>query len=214
MKTRNYVFAFLIIFSFRTQIHAQTCMSPVIKIAYLDTLIGSGNAFNSISFPKFDPTLGTLTQVNISLQISILYNFQLKNGESVPINNYRVRVTRDDEISSASLLNNFFNNYSKTYGTYKLNASDGIAGCGPDFISVGPSFVMNRQTVTQTIYNTADFLGQGNVDFDYSTTTYSAVLGSVNNNFNSEATDTVVFKLEYVLCPSWFLKAELGEFSA
>lgn len=214
MKLRNVFALFLLLILLQNTSSAQTCVSPVNKVVYYDTLTGSGNGLNTVSFPKFDPMLGTLTQVNISLQISILYNFQLENGEAVNINNYRVRVTRDDEIASSALMSNFFNTYSKTYGSYRLTASDGIAGSGTDFISVGPTYVMNKQTVTQSYYNTADFLGQGTVDFDYTTTTYSAVLGSVNNNFNSIATDTVIFKLEYVLCPTWFLKAELGAFNA
>ena len=130
MKLRNVILLFLHLFQVGSTLNAQTCVSPVNKVIYYDTLTGSGNGLNSVSFPKFNPMLGTLTQVNISLQISILYNFQLENGEAVAINNYRVRVTRDDEISSPSLLSNFFNTYSKTYGNYRLAASASEAGSG------------------------------------------------------------------------------------
>lgn len=214
MKTRNYSFIFLTLFTLQFQSFGQTCVSPLKKVVYYDTLTGSGNSTSTVSFPKFDPSGGTLTQINISLDISILYNFQLENGESISINNYRVRVTRDDEISSPALMNNIFNTYSKTYGRYTLAANDGVAGSGSDYISVGPTYVMNRQIITQSVYNTADFMGTGTVDFDYTNTTYSSVLGSVNYNYNAYASDTVIFKVEYISCPTWFLKAALGNFQA
>ncbi len=211
MKTLLFTFLFLIIL---IPVRSQICADPVKIISYDTTLHGAGNAGYSISFPKFNPTLGTLMEILIETKITLKYSFQLENREVIPISTYRVRVNREDELSGPSLAVPIFNSYTKQYGMYTLGATDGITGSGPDFMAAGPLFVMNRVTIANTYYNTADYLGIGNVNFDHLTTTYSSVLGSVNYNFNGTAEDTVEIKLSYLYCPTWFLQANLSSFNA
>jgi hypothetical protein len=193
---------------------SQTCVDPLRTISYDTTVYGSGNAFHNFSFPRFDPTLGTLMEITLESEITLRYSFQLENRESITISNYRVRVTREDEVNSAALLTPFYYSQIRTYGPYSLAAQDGNPGSGPDYRSVGPLYVMNRALASQTIYNTADYLGLGNVDFDYSATTFSSVLGSVNYTFNATAQDTVRFRITYSYCASWFLRADVMVFDA
>ena len=209
MKALVFTLLFMVIL---IPIRAQICADPVKIITHDTTLTGAGNASYNITFPKFNPALGTLMEVMIETRITLKYSFQLENREIIPISTYRVRVTREDELSGPTLNVPIFNSYTKQYGSYTLGANDGNTGSGPDFISVGPVYVMNRVSIANTYYNTADYLGVGNVTFDHLTTTYSSVLGSVNYNFNGQATDTVEILLNYLYCPTWFLQANLTTF--
>lgn len=190
------------------------CVTPLSTITFDSTLTGSGNAFHTFSFPRFDASLGTLVEVNIRAEVTLRYRFQLENKENIDINNYRVRVVRDDEISGNVLQSPIMNNFQTTYGPYMLAAFDGVTGSGPDYTTAGPMYVMNHQVVTRDLYNTADFLGNGTVSLDYMPSTYSIVFGSVNYNFNGTAEDTVRFTVTYRYCSTWFLPADLGSFTA
>lgn len=192
----------------------QTCANPTQTIVYQNTAIGSGNADVVFSVPMFDPTLGTLMNIKFESEITLLYTFELENQETVAINNYRVRVNRDDEVSGDALMNPLTTTFQKTYGPYPLAARDGTFHGGPDYTTKGPLFVMNHSLASQMVYNTADFLGNGSNDFVYTTTTYSSILGSVNYTFNATATDTVRFTVTYTYCSSFFLKADLASFTA
>lgn len=195
-------------------IQAQTCVDPLKTIKYDTTLLGTGNGYSSLSFPKFDATLGTLMEIKLEAEVTLKYSFQLENRENIAISNYRVRVTREDEVSGPALINPIYNSQVRTYGSYSLAAWDGVAGSGADYTNRGPLYVMNHAIVSQTVYNTADYLGMGTVDFDYNSTTYSSVLGSVNYTFNATAQDTIIFRLQYTYCPTWFLKADVTSFNA
>ena len=92
-----------------------------------------------------------------------------------------------------ALLSPLTNSYQKQYGFYSLAGSDGIPNSGPDYTQQGPLYVMNQQAINYTVSNTADFFGSGPVMFDYTTSTYSAAQGSINNNLDGSAQDAVIF---------------------
>jgi hypothetical protein len=190
------------------------CVTPQEVISFDTIVTGSGNANHSFTFPKFNPSQGTLMEVNIKTEASLTYRFQLENRESVAINNYRVRVVRDDEVSGSALQTPLDYTHQATYGPYSLAASDGVPGSGSDYMAAGPVYVMNRQMMQSTVNNTADFLGNGTVSLDYTATTYSIVFGSVNYNFNGTAEDTVRFTVTYRYCSTSFLAADVTSFNA
>lgn len=190
------------------------CVTPLEQITFDSVVTGSGNAYHTFTFPKFDPAQGTLVEVNIKAGATLSYRFQLENRESVPINNYRVRVVRDDEISGSVLQTPLQYSHQVTYGPYALAASNGVTGSGPDYVSAGPMYAMNQTVMESTVHNTADFLGSGSVSLDYSANTYSIVFGSVNYNFNGTAEDTVRFTVTYRYCSTWFLAADVTAFNA
>jgi hypothetical protein len=190
------------------------CVTPLETVSFDSTITGAGNAFHTFNFPKFDAALGTLVEVVVRAEVTLRYRFQLENKESIPINNYRVRVVREDEISGSTLPTPIINTYQTTYGPYALAANDGVAGSGPDYISIGPVYAMNHQMVERSFHNTADYLGSGMVSMDYTATTYSIVFGSVNYNFNGTAEDTVRMTVTYKYCTTWFLPADISSFTA
>jgi len=190
------------------------CATPL-ELTVLDTLVtGSGNAHHNFTFPKFHPGLGTLVDVKIETEVTLRYFFQLENRENVSINNYRVRIVREDEISGSALQIPFNNTFQRTYGPYALAANDGVQGSGADYVQQGPMYVMNDFINEYFASNTADYLGTGDVSLNYDVNTYSIVFGSVNYNFNGTAQDSVRFKVTYRYCQVWALAAELSSFTA
>jgi hypothetical protein len=189
------------------------CVSPM-QISY-DTLVtGSGNDWYSFEFPKFDGKLGTLTEVHFTSVVTLKYQFELENKEPGTISNYRVRMVRMDDLMSTALQNPLSTTTQKTYGPYTLRGNNGVTGSGPDYMSVGPMYSMDHDTIHNVVFNTADYLGSGTVMLDYASTTYSAVLGSVNNIFNGTADDTMHFTITYRYCPTSFLASDVSGFSA
>lgn len=181
------------------------CIDPLQSVTFDSTVTGAGNAYHSFTFPKFDASLGTLVEVVIRAEVTLRYRFELENRENITINNYRVRVVREDEISGTAIPVPITNSYQRTYGPYSLAASDGVPGSGSDYLAVGPVYAMNHQVIESTLHNTADYLGAGSVTMDYLASTYSIVFGSVNYNFNGTAEDTVRMTVVYKYCSSWFL---------
>ena len=190
------------------------CANPSTLVTFDSTITGSGNAVYTFSFPRFNGTLGNLVDVQIRTEMTLRYRFQLENRENLAINNCRVRVVRDDVVSGSVLQIPFLNSFQTTYGPYALAEFDGVLGSGADYVEEGPNYVMNHRVVTQTAYNTADFLGTGNISLEYAPNTYSIVFGSINYNFNGTAEDTVKFTVTYRYCNGSALAADLSAFTA
>lgn len=213
MKTRERFMAWLCFTLISTTAAAQ-CANPMTTISYDTVVTGSGNDSYVFSFPKFDPTLGTLISINITNKVTLKYSFQLENKELFSINNYKVRVVREDDISSDALLLPIVFTHQQTYGPYALAGKDGVTGSGPDFTSQGPLYVMNQTISSSIVYNTGDFMGLGSVQFYMDPITYSIVFGSANYNYNGMAVDTTDFNITYTYCPVWFLAANISSFNA
>lgn len=190
------------------------CANQLNTLSYDTTVNATGNSLYTFTFPRFNPTLGTLTSVEINTKITLVYNFSLENGETSTVNNYRVKVYRDDEINSDDLATPLTNSYQKQYGYYTLAATDGVPNSGPDYTQQGPLYVMNQQNINYSVYNTADFMGSGAATFDYTTSTYSAALGSINNKLVGSAQDAVSFTISYIYCPQIILAADITFFNA
>ncbi len=189
------------------------CSSATNSLSYDTTVNALGNSLYSFTFPRFNPILGTLSEVAITTNVTLVYNFKLENGETNPVTNYRVKVFRDDEINSTVLLDPLTSSFQKQYGFYSLAGTDGIPNSGPDFTQQGPLYVMNQKSTTYTVYNTADFFGTEPVHFDYTTSTYSAAQGSINNNLEGSAQDAVNFKITYKYCPQVILATDITAFT-
>ena len=213
MKSGKRILALLLLSALPFLSIAQ-CANPSGIVTFDSTITGSGNAVYTFNFPRFNGTLGNLVDVQIRTEVTLRYRFQLENREALAINNCRVRVVRDDEISGSVLQTPFINTFQNTYGPYALDAFDGVLGSGTDYVEEGPTYVMDHRVVSQTAYNTADFLGTGNISLEYEPSTYSIVFGSVNYNFNGTAEDTVRFTITYRYCSGSALAADFANFTA
>jgi type IX secretion system substrate protein len=191
------------------------CTGALQSIRYSMVVPGTGNDSHTINIPQFDASQGNLISVKISSVISLQYAFQLENNNH-SATNYTLGVGRNDYISSNALsspltnMNNIFQNY----GPYSLGASDGVAGSGPDYISVPQFAVLNNYAdITDSITNgVANFIGNGNVEFDYYTTTYYKLAG--NYTFNFTANDSINFTVSYYYCSIPVITSSLIGFDA
>src|SRR5690606_2036872 len=101
----------------------------------------------NFTFPQFDGTLGTLTAVTLTSQVSLLYNFDIENTLAIP-RNHQVRIERYDDLFSTALVGGVLSNsYTSGWLHNTLQASDGVMGSGDDFKSVPPFYLVNDYTI-------------------------------------------------------------------
>ena len=184
-------------------------------LTYDSTVNGFGNSPYNFTFPEFDPSLGTLIEVRIQSVISLNYNFTLENSVTTPTTNVRHRLYRLDDIYSSAFAAPISEEHeSPNYGPYNLAANNGVAGSGPDFVSVGPLTVFNNDTVVNSVLtNTADFMGPGNVTFDYYSSPGTGFSGGAPF-YSNTITDVVKFNITYVYCNTLVLTSNSINLSA
>jgi hypothetical protein len=181
-----------------------------------DTTI-TGNGINDdpyvFTFPQFNPSLGTLTNVDINTKLTLQYNYTVENDNPVS-STFRFKVTRFDDIYSPALGPSEPLQYQRTfpnslsaqtpanYYTHVLAANDGVAGSGSDFAQASLTLV-NQSNIIVHAANTAPFMGTGNVAFDY----YTYTLGGAPNSFtfSPTVTDQITFSIKYTYCDNILL---------
>jgi hypothetical protein len=185
------------------------------SVSYNTITPGTGNDAHSFNVPQFDPAKGTLVAIKISSFISLQYAFQLENNNHSSTN-YTVCIGRNDFISTSALSSPVSNmgHILQNYGPYALAASDGVTGSGPDHISVPQFSVLNNYAdINDSITNgITNFIGTGNVEFDYFTTTYYNLTG--NYTFTPTVNDTTNFTVIYYYCSAPALASSLVNFNA
>jgi hypothetical protein len=197
------------------------CSGAVIQQRYDTVLRGTGasNELHSITFPQFNPALGTLLDVHVSSVVSMSYDFELENGAATSRSS-RVRINRMDEISGNALdvpLTNDFASPSPTtyHGPFVLAASDGVAGSGPDYYVQAPIMLLENDTViNQTFANTADYLGTGSINFDYTSDVSYTMTGGLGVSYFGQGFDTITFALTYNYCATGSLASNITRFTA
>lgn len=167
-----------------------------------------------LNFPQFDPSKGTLTKVDVLARITVKNGYQIENKENQPTTP-NVKILRTDIINSAAFMQPFENVKSKTIASnLGLGASDGVTGSGPDYKEAGPIYSYNNYLIINTITtNLANFMGNGQILFNYETHTDLYATGS-NSIFNSSTEDSVYFQLVYHYCLTSLLPAEINNFNA
>jgi hypothetical protein len=194
---------YLLIISF--SLSAQ-CTSAIQNITYDTLVVGSGNDNRAFTFSKFDPSIGTLVEVNISSVVSVNYGFTLKNTNSSPIN-FSISVGRNDDFQSAVLASPYTNAMLADVGTFVVNPNQTIAQ------ALSP--VINRYDNTININsNVVDFIGSGTIGFTYSPHTYTNHSVSPSYQYSASANDTIHFSLTYFYCTGIILSDDITKFSA
>jgi hypothetical protein len=218
---RNLVLLTLLFASAKASAQCGTSSS---SLTYDTTVTGTGSDLYTFAFPRFDATMGTLTDVNVTGIITRSYGFELENSGPVVATNYRARFMSSDEITSSAIMtdpdepNPFRNDYQRTYGPYVLPASNGVYGSGPDYLLRTPQVVMNQVEFGATLYNTADFMGIGQLEFNYlseSGVYTSGQGGSASVDYrNGIVQDELTFRITYNYCPVAILAADITTFTA
>lgn len=183
-------------------------------ISYSTVLHGTGNNSWGFLIPQFNPAQGTLIAVNIKAMISLNYSFQLENNANISVP-YHIDIERRDSISSNGLSSPIDRSVSQDYGSYNLEASDGLSGSGSDFIQQGPLAVMSSYVITDSVTAAVSpFIGSGYATFYYDPATTATVSGNSNYSFTGSATDTMHFQLTYYYCNTVVLASTITHFWA
>jgi Secretion system C-terminal sorting domain len=211
LYTVFFALAILLIANFPVQVSAQcTCSGglPATAVYYAASLDTTNVSSSTISFPKFDPSIGTLSCVNFQDTLSGITTTNAWNKASTPYT-YTFILTLINSITGPGFS---ISDYSPIiYGPSTLSPQ----GSPGDSIQYGPNKIFNSLTNDSSTGNTAGFLGTtGTADFTY---TLGGTFGTVaGTNYGDQIVTNYwgSFGLTYYWCPSLPLANNLTNFTA
>lgn len=158
----------------------------------------------TISFPKFDPALGTLNCVTLNDTLSIVTTTGIRNYDPIPTE-YEFQLTINTKVEGPSLTRTNFKNLQ--YGPDLL----GAYGSPTDSINYGPDSIYNNQPSAKTnTSNMTPYLGAtGTVNFVYTIGGGVIAVGGANYNAQVRTTTWGVFKLTYYWCDNMVLASSV-----
>jgi hypothetical protein len=183
---------------------------PIDSVVHTQTLAPTADFLTTIDFPKFNPSIGTLSCLNISGTIVTVASLGIRNLDSSQ-RIYRFRYTQDITLNGPA---GIFTNASvnKFYGPATLDKYN----TGVDSVLWGPDTTFNYHVLSVSSGGSAAFLGgSGTVSFDF-TNTGSTTLLQGSNNYRATVTTFALgdFRLVYYWCPNSVLAANPIRFSA
>lgn len=204
----------LLTVTFPQIIRAQcTCTGgiPATPVDYYATFGPTNTSSTSVSFPQFNPAIGTLACLKLKDSISGISSTHVTNtGPDSTQFEFLLTVSNNIKGPVGGGIN-IIQPFSEIYGPDSL-APFGIPG---DTITYGPDTVFNNATSSGTSTSTAPYLGFGNVDFTY---TISGGVNSLEGGLNYLAGPTTVywgeFHLTYYWCPAAPLATSIIDFTA
>lgn len=153
-----------------------------------------------VDFAKFDPSIGDLTCFKLSSTVTTIAGFHLYNNEPFT-SNFLFESYRRSQFSGPGGF--FVSNTSPAtdYGTYSLAAKD-LVGTA-DEVEIGPLTIFNNLHRESYHYSVGDYMGTGNVTFNYlNTYTNTMLTGSSNHTLDVAGSTRLELELIYYWCPS------------
>ncbi len=192
--TTFYSALFILAALFSQSLSAQTLCpgsNAANKITYVYTLATTTASSSTITFPKFDPSKGTLLAVTLEDTISGITATTVMNSGSVSTT-YQFVLTVANDISGTGIDQQ--TTYTKNYGPNTL--AQGAS------IQYGPDSLFTNVADSSTTTNTASYIGTtGTVSFVYSLSGgLTALSGGLNYNGQINTTYHGVFRLIYYWC--------------
>ncbi|WP_127131331.1 choice-of-anchor E domain-containing protein [Pseudoflavitalea rhizosphaerae] len=171
----------------------------------LDTTTASTN---TITFPMFPPSTGTLTCVTFYDTISLVATSGARNRD--PYGKFaRFLLSLSPNISGHGI--NIDDNVTRTYGPTWLEEF-GLPG---DSTTYGPDTVFNDAAHQQTIPGTGSFLGTGNLNFTFDLSGgLLPNMGGINYNLSVVGKLWGKFRIVYSYCPMMSLPEIFRQFTA
>ena len=173
------------------------------------TLAPTSNFSSTISFPQFNPTIGTLTCIKLSANVNAVSNLSIRNLDSVQ-RDYQFMYTQAVSFSGPGGLSAFANT-NLFYGPTTLDPY----GQGLDSVHYGPDTPFKNYGLSKSISNVTPYLGTGSVNISYTNTGSTLLLQGSNNYQSTVSTFTWGdFKLSYFWCAASLLPTGMINFYA
>jgi hypothetical protein len=184
---------------------------PATAVNYYVTIPSTNAASTSITFPQFNPSIGTLACLSLNDSISGISTTHVENtGPDSTQFEFLLTVSNNIKGPIGGGIN-IIQPFNQIYGPDSL-APLGVIG---DSITYGPDTIFNNATGLGTSTSTAPYLGLGNVNFTY---TISGGVNSLEGGLNYIAGPTTVywgeFHLTYYWCPAAPLATSIQDFTA
>lgn len=182
---------------------------PATPLTYSFVLAPTMAAVSTLSFPQFDPSIGTLNCVQFRDTISGVSTTGVRNLDNTAKREYTFLLTVANNISGPGI--SVIQPFNKTYGPDSLD----IFGLPGDTITYGPDTIFNnaRRSVNST--SVASYIGLGTVNFTY---TINGGLISLEGGLNYRDQITTNywgnFGLTYFWCPASPLATTIAGFTA
>ncbi|HMC84819.1 MAG TPA: choice-of-anchor E domain-containing protein [Chitinophagaceae bacterium] len=172
-----------------------------------DTIVyGNGNSSRDFSFPKFDPSLGTLISADLKSVVGLQYSYNLQNQTAFD-KIFKTKIVRTDDITSNALDPSSVDAVNQTPYVPSFILSQQVLNYGP----ANMNYIMSNSVTDGRLIN---FMGVGSVDFDYETGTSASVQGPLPWQLNfTSVTDTTHFSITYRFCNASILSSDLLYFS-
>jgi len=173
---------------------------------YFDSIVTTNT---TISFPQFDPAMGTLTCYRLSDTVSTIVSYNLQNN--LPDTTiYNFETFRRSQFSGPGSFFSSVTSTPKDFGPYTLSPIDSVG----DNVDIGPDTVFNKKAYTKYGSSNSAFYGTGTVDFNYlNTSTFTILTGSDNAIFTLRAYTRLNVSLVYYWCPTMVLETHLTNFT-
>lgn len=174
---------------------------------YFDSIVTTNT---TISFPQFNPAIGTLTCFKLSDTVSTVVSYNLQNN--LPDTTiYNFETFRRSQFTGPGSFFTSVTSTPKDFGPYILSPMDSAG----DNVDIGPDTVFNKRVSTKYGTSNPAFYGTGTVDFNYlNTSTFTILTGSDNAIFILRAYTRLNVTLVYYWCPATVLETHLTNFTA
>ncbi|MBC8033081.1 MAG: choice-of-anchor E domain-containing protein, partial [Chitinophagaceae bacterium] len=214
MKTKLYLFTGMLVVacSFIVQTGYSQCNcpggDPATPVAYQDSIPPTSSSSISFKFPKFDPSIGTLTCAKLDYRVSSRSRIGVRNTDTTARIRYRFRLTIANTISGAGV------SADEAFDTFFGPDSLGKYGAIDDSTTYGPLQVVNWIGSTN-VGSLASYLGTG-LAFMSHTQSGGFISTQGGLNYNSQITTftTGVYVLTYYWCPAGVLARNIRDFNA
>lgn len=184
------------------------CTNNLAAKTYDTALNNNGFASYSLNFPQWNPDSGLLVSVRISTSVSAQYGFTLRNVDAQPAT-YMLSIGQEDQISGSYGVP-YMNLTPQNVGTYSLQP--GQSQITPPF-----TFLANHVSSDSIFSNVAPFLGNGQMNINYLSFTYTNLVAYNNASYyyGNTVSTSALFSVQYLYCKSGGVLAEnLTQWSA
>lgn len=183
---------------------------PATPITYYQSFPATNASTTTISFPQFNPSIGTLACISLNDTVSAITTTAVLNKASSPVT-YKFQLTVANDLEGPGGSISISNAYSRTYGPTTL-ARLGFPG---DTATYGPDTIFYNEADYGTTTNTAPYMGGGTVQFIYS---LSGGVVTTQGGLNYSAGPTTnywgSYALTYYWCPAAALSVNITDFTA